>query len=54
VTLAAEPTGRDRAAAGRIEIALPDGVSVAIEEGVPPARLADVLAVLGRAVGRGR
>src|SRR5271165_3965454 len=49
VTIAAEPAHPHAwAAAGRIEIGLPGGLSVAIDEGVTPARLAEVLAVLGR------
>jgi transposase len=54
VTIAPEPVARVDHTGGRIEIGLPDGVSVAIDEGVTPARLAEVLAVLGRPVGRGR
>jgi transposase len=54
VMIAPEPAARARAVSGRIEIGLPDGVSVAIDDGVTPARLAEVLAVLGRSVGRSR
>lgn len=55
VTIAEEPPpSRAWAPGGRIEIGLPGGVSVAIDDAVTPARLAEVLAVLGRALGRSR
>lgn len=49
VRIAAAPTPpAGRPIAGRIEIALPDGVRVMIDEGVTSERLAQVLAVLRR------